>query len=277
MNSLPPLGISPLEKLHLVMGQLHLSEADTFLESHLGRAAQGDRAYADFLLELLETELRARQEVQYRQSLKRARIPVSKTLEQFDFSFQPSIDAAQIRELKTLRFAHEAGNVVFLGPPGVGKTHLAIALTVEAIRAGFSAQFVTAHELVSDLGKAAREGRLDRRLRGYVTPKILVIDEMGYLPLDDVGATLFFQLVTARYERGSILLTSNKSYGDWGSVFGDTVMATAVLDRLLHHSTTVNIRGESYRMKERRKAGLLGSLESREQALSKVETKGESV
>ena len=100
---------------------------------------------------------------------------------------------------------------------------------------------------------------------------------MGYLPLDDVGATLFFQLVTARYERGSILLTSNKSYGDWGSVFGDTVMATAVLDRLLHHSTTVNIRGESYRMKERRKAGLLGSLESREQALSKGETKGESV
>ena len=263
MNSLPPLGISPLEKLHLVMGQLHLSEADTLLESHLGRAAQGDRAYADFLLELLETELRARQELQYRQSLKRARIPVSKTLEQFDFAFQPSIDAAQIRELKTLRFAHEAGNVVFLGPPGVGKTHLAIALTVEAIRAGFSAQFVTAHELVSDLGKAAREGRLERRLRGYVTPKILVIDEMGYLPLDDVGATLFFQLVTARYERGSILLTSNKSYGDWGSVFGDTVMATAVLDRLLHHSTTVNIRGESYRMKERRKAGLLGSLESR--------------
>ena len=271
MNSLPPLGISPLDKLHQVMGQLHLSEADTLLESHLGRAAQGDRAYADFLLELLETELRARQEVQYRQSLKRARIPFSKTLEQFDFAFQPSIDQAQIRELKTLRFAHEAGNVVFLGPPGVGKTHLAIALTVEAIRAGFSAQFVTAHELVSDLGKAAREGRLERRLRGYMTPKILVIDEMGYLPLDEVGATLFFQLVSARYERGSILLTSNKSYGDWGSVFGDTVMATAVLDRLLHHSTTLNIRGESYRMKERRKAGLLGSLESRELALTNGE------
>lgn len=184
-----------------------------------------------------------------------------------------------MRELKTLRFVHEAGNVVFLGPPGVGKTHLAVALTMEAVRAGFSAQFVTAHALVTDLGKAAREGQLERRLRSYVTPKVLVIDEMGYLPLDEVGATVFFQLVTAQYERGSILLTSNKSeqspegivlsYGDWGSVFGDTVIATAVLDRLLHHATTVNIRGDSYRMRERRKAGLLGTLESRENAVTK--------
>ena len=116
---------------------------------------------------------------------------------------------------------------------------------------------MTAHDLVSDLGKAAREGKLNQRLRAYVTPKVLVIDEMGYLPLDEVGATLFFQLVSARYERGSILLTSNKSYSDWGAVFGDPVIATAVLDRLLHHSTTINIRGESYRLKDRRRAGLL--------------------
>ena len=143
-----------------------------------------------------------------------------------------------------------------------------VALTVEAIRAGFSAQFITAHDLVSDLGRAARENRLERRRRSFVNPRVLVIDEMGYLPLDEVGATLFFQLVSARYERGSIVLTSNKSYGDWGSVFGDAVMATAVLDRLLHHSTTVNIRGDSYRMKERKKAGLLATLESRESAVT---------
>ena len=116
---------------------------------------------------------------------------------------------------------------------------------------------MTAHDLVHDLGRAYREGRLDRRMRVYLAPKVLIIDEMGYLPLDDLGATIFFQLVSARYERGSIILTSNKSYGDWGSIFGDPIIATAILDRLLHHSTTINIRGESYRLKDRRRAGLL--------------------
>jgi DNA replication protein DnaC len=258
------MGNTLLDKLHLVLGELRLTEVDALLESHLQRAAQGDRSYADFLLEVLEAEVRARQEGRYQQAVKRARLPFVKTLDQFDFTFQPSIDQAQMRELQTLRFVHEASNVLFLGPPGVGKTHLAVALAVEAVKAGFSAQFVTAHDLVSDLGKAAREGRLDRRLRSLISPKVLIVDEVGYLPLDEVGATLFFQLVSTRYERGSILLTSNKSYGDWGSIFGDTVMATAVLDRLLHHSTTVNIRGDSYRLKERRKAGLLATPEQRE-------------
>lgn len=259
------MGNAVLERLHTTLGVLRLGEVDALLESHLQRAAQGDRPYAEFLLEVLEAEVRARQDSRYQNALKRAKFPFTKSLEQFDFSFQPSIDPVVVRELQTLRFVHEASNVLFLGPPGVGKTHLAVALAGEAIRAGFSAQFITAHDLVSDLGKAAREGRLDRRLRAYVSPKVLVIDEVGYLPLDEVGATLFFQLVSTRYERGSILLTSNKSYGDWGSVLGDTVMATAVLDRLLHHSTTVNIRGDSYRLKERKKAGLLAPLDKKEE------------
>ncbi len=152
---------------------------------------------------------------------------------------------------------HEASNVILLGPPGVGKTHLSVALAEAAIQAGFGSYFITAHDLVSDLGRAYREGRLDRRMRIYLAPKVLVIDEMGYLPLDDLGATIFFQLVSARYERGSIILTSNKRYGDWGSIFRDPIIATGILDRLLHHSTTINIRGESYRLKDRRRAGLL--------------------
>lgn len=248
--------VAVIERVHQALESLGLAEMDGVVEARLEQAAREEQAYGAFLAELLEAEVGARRERYLRTRMRLAHLPALKTLEQFDFSFQPSIDERQIRELQTLRFVHESSNVILLGPPGVGKTHLAIALAVEAVRAGYGAYFITAHDLVTDLGRATRENRLDRRLRVYLAPKVLVIDEMGYLPLDALGATIFFQLVSARYERGSILLTSNKSYGEWGHVFGDSIIATAILDRLLHHSTTVNIRGESYRLKERRKAGL---------------------
>jgi len=246
-----------IARLHTALATLGLTEADAVVEAHLERAAKDERAYADVLCDLLDREVEARRARYLRTRTRLAHLPFIKTLDQFDLSFQPSIDERQIRELRTLRFVHEASNVIFLGPPGVGKTHLSVALAVDAIRAGFGAYFITAHDLVADLGRAYREGRLDRRLRIYLAPKVLVIDEMGYLPLDDLGAMIFFQLVSARYERGSIILTSNKSYGNWGAVFGDPIIATAILDRLLHHSTTVNIRGDSYRLKERKRVGLL--------------------
>lgn len=264
-----------MERLPHLLETLGLSEAQGVLETHLERAAKEEQSYADFLADLLECESDARRERLLQTRMRMARLPAIKTLDQFDFGFQPSIEERQIRELQTLRFVHDRSNVIFLGPPGVGKTHLSVALSVEAIQSGFGVYFITAYELVNDLSRAAKENRMDRRMRIYLRPKVLVIDEMGYLPLDGAAATLFFQLVSARYERGSIVLTSNKSYGEWDTIFGDPIIATAVLDRLLHHSTTINIRGDSYRLKERRKAGLLSAPKGSQQADRKPTKGGE--
>lgn len=249
-----------MQRLHSLLTDLTLPQIDTLLENLLEQAAQQQPSYADFLLDLLTAEKEYRTNRVLLTRTRMASLPYAKTLAQFDFAFQPSIDERQIKDLQTLRFISEAGNVILLGPPGVGKTHLAVGLAIEAIRGGFGAYFITANDLINDLGKAAREGKLERRMRLYLHPKVLIVDEVGYLPLDPMGATIFFQLVSARYERGSIILTSNKSYTDWGAVFGEQTIAAAILDRLLHHSTTINIRGESYRLKERKRAGLFAAV-----------------
>jgi DNA replication protein DnaC len=230
---------------------------ESLLDNTLELAARDGKTTLEVLDCLLEEERRAKESHIVDTRMKFAGFPARKTFEGFDFEFQPSIEKTMINDLSSLRFLHNAENVVFLGPPGVGKTHLAIALGMEAVKKGFPVHFVNAGTLMERLRQAEREGKLEYKIRGYLKFKLLIIDEIGYLPFSSEAAHSFFQLISRRYERHSTIFTSNKSFGEWGEIFNDTVIASAVLDRILHHCTTVNIRGESYRLKERRKQGLV--------------------
>lgn len=246
-----------LEKARAHLEQLGLAQAATALDGQLEHAAQHELPYAEFLANLLGVEAAARRERYLRTRTSLAHFPYHRTLEQFDFAFQPSIDRRLIEELATMAFVANYANVIFLGPPGVGKTHLAVSLGIKAIEHGHGVYMVRAHDLLEDLRRAQAEHRLDRRMRVYMAPKLLIIDEFGVWPYDRLAATALFTLISARYEHGSIILTSNKGFAEWGEVLGDPVVATAILDRLLHHSHVINVRGESYRLKEKKRAGLL--------------------
>lgn len=240
----------------LSLEQLGLNVAREHLDSACQRAAAEGWSYSHFLGYLLSGELQERHRKTVALNLQFARFPYLKRLEEFDFEAQPGLDRRLIDELATGRFVHEGRNVVFLGPPGVGKTHLAIALGVGTAEMGHRVYFTSALEMARRLVKAMAENKLHREMNNLTRPKLLIMDEVGYLKLEPTQASLLFQVICARYERGgALILTSNKAFGEWGEVFGgDVVMASAALDRLLHRATVLNIRGESYRLKEKRQA-----------------------
>jgi DNA replication protein DnaC len=239
-----------LERLGLKVALGHLDQVAQ-------QAAASQWSYTHFLGCLLDGELDQRRRRSIELSLQFAHFPYAKRLEDFDYGAQPSIDRRLIEELATTRFCAEGRNVVLLGPPGVGKTHLAIALGASVCELGQRAYFTTAIDLARRLTKATREHRLHREMKNLVRPSVLIIDEVGYLTLDTTQASLLFQVIAERYEKQqAIILTSNKAFSDWAGVFaGDAVMASAALDRLLHRATVINIRGESYRLKARQRAG----------------------
>lgn len=247
-------------ELMALLHKLKMEHLEYQLDAVCEQAATRDLDYKQFLTQALMVEWQGRDQRGIEARLHQARFPWLKSLEQFDFDFQPSLDKRQVRELAGLSFIERSQNVVILGPPGVGKTHLSVSLGVKAVEAGYSVRFLTLETLMTRLVKARHENRLERALQQMVYPRLLIIDEIGYLPLTREEASLFFRLIVRRYERASLIITSNKSFLDWGEVFNDHVLATAILDRLLHHATTLNIKGESYRLKEKRRAGLMTPL-----------------
>ena len=230
--------------------KLKLMEMAAHIDEFTETVANKTMTFQEALMEMTELELQLKEARMIQACVKTAGFPYLKTIEDFDFSFQPTLNKEQIIGFKNLRFVAQAENILFVGSPGVGKTHLSVALGVEAAKGHKSTYFITCNDLLLNLKKAQVENRLEERLKLYSRYKLLIIDEVGFLPLDKEASMILFQLISKRYEKHSTIITTNKPLSQWGEIFGDPVLANALLDRLLHHCQVIKIIGKSYRTKD---------------------------
>lgn len=230
--------------------KLKLYKMSEYLPNYIDEINKKDIPFLDALYKLTEKEIEGRADRASLYNIKVAHFPFNRTLDEFDFDFQPSINKKEIMDLSTLRFLEEKKNIVFVGSPGVGKTHLSVAIGTEAAKKRVSTYFISCHDLISKLTLAYKENRFENVLKTFCKYKLLIIDEVGYLPIDKNGANLFYQLIAKRYESSSTIITTNQTFAKWGEVFSDNIVANAILDRLLHHVYLFNITGNSYRTKD---------------------------
>jgi len=240
-----------LDRIEASLTRLRLSRIRDVLKQAIASAEKKSSSYLSFLDELLEEEVASKEQRRIDTALKISGLPFTKSIDEFDFTFQPKLDRQKVMSLFDLTFIQQKGNVIFLGPPGVGKTHLAVALALKACRSGMSIYFTTMEDLIIKLRKDHQAGRPGKG-RSYYKSSLVIVDEVGYTPIDREECNLFFRFVATRYEKASTVITSNKAFSDWAELFHDPVIVTAILDRLLHHSVVINIKGNSYRLMGKR-------------------------